>query len=628
MPISHDQCAPYLSTTLLKINGNRAPSVKTLRKAVVTQLERGSKQGNAPSARREIHKVNSEVFKRGDLRVAWVHYSEKRPPPWYIGDDLDEVRHHIVILARKGDIVALTLSDPAFRATLVAEVQRSSQSPLNSLSLLTPKQMNDAFVGEKVRTLWLSGAHRRISTKADSKILSGIDLGAALNPLEDQSYYFSSIRSTPDIAAPAGKGGGDVVVGTNPRNARVWLGPSKDWNAFIDRIGVLIDAAARATAKPLAKGSSPPVLAQPMEGVANASAAYDMAINLPEAISPGNEGNDNDPWLHEFSDAARFEVTADTGSPSFEAQIFWGSDSYGRIKYDFSASHGAKPSVKTTVLEWETDAEHQKHIRQFCIRTDLLTVYYDTGHTFSRGLFYETKFRDARFSDWCWAPLNGFRVCIEKPLDGRKLLISKIGELTDDSLFGCIVRHWPNLPSRGTPTGWLVCDDGAMESADFIHFNDKLRPPELTLVHAKGSGSDKANRGLSVSNFEIVVSQAVKNLRYLDRSHIHEKLTENSKNKIGSAVWYDGKRQQNRDGVLKALKSAGSNIKTKVCVFQPGARSTEEAKVGALLAAGKKNQKTQRLQQLDALLLAARAECLGLGADFQVIGEDDKVSKV
>jgi hypothetical protein len=29
------------------------------------------------------------------------------------------------------------------------------------------------------------------------------------------------------------------------------------------------------------------------------------------------------------------------------------------------------------------------------------------------------------------------------------------------------------------------------------------------------------------------------------------------------------------------------------------------------------------LRQLDALLLAARAECPGLGANFQVIGEDD-----
>jgi hypothetical protein len=31
----------------------------------------------------------------------------------------------------------------------------------------------------------------------------------------------------------------------------------------------------------------------------------------------------------------------------------------------------------------------------------------------------------------------------------------------------------------------------------------------------------------------------------------------------------------------------------------------------------------RRLQQLDTLLLAARVECLGLGADFFVIGEDD-----
>ena len=31
----------------------------------------------------------------------------------------------------------------------------------------------------------------------------------------------------------------------------------------------------------------------------------------------------------------------------------------------------------------------------------------------------------------------------------------------------------------------------------------------------------------------------------------------------------------------------------------------------------------RRLQQLDTLLLAARAECFGLGAEFHVIGEND-----
>ena len=95
---------------------------------------------------------------------------------------------------------------------------------------MTAKQINDAFVGDRVRTLWLSGAHRRIATKADSKILTGIELEAALNPLEDQGYYFSSVRSTLNGAALAAAAGSSVVIGANPRNARVWLGPSKDWS--------------------------------------------------------------------------------------------------------------------------------------------------------------------------------------------------------------------------------------------------------------------------------------------------------------------------------------------------------------------------------------------------------------
>ena len=154
------------------------------------------------------------------------------------------------------------------------------------------------------------------------------------------------------MAADAGT---SIVVGANPRNARVWLGPSKDWSAFIARVETVIDAAAAAITGPSASPSPLPVLALPMEGLADANSAYDIAI-IPEAISVGIEDSEEDPWLHEFSDAARFEIKPEANSPCFEAEVFWGSESYGRIKYEFSSGAGASASVKTTLLDWKADA--------------------------------------------------------------------------------------------------------------------------------------------------------------------------------------------------------------------------------------------------------------------------------
>ena len=58
--------------------------------------------------------------------------------------------------------------------------------------------INAAFVRGKAPT-WLSATHRRTTVKADSKVLSGIDLRDALNPVEDQSYYFTAARCGVDL---------------------------------------------------------------------------------------------------------------------------------------------------------------------------------------------------------------------------------------------------------------------------------------------------------------------------------------------------------------------------------------------------------------------------------------------
>lgn len=623
MAISHDNCAPFLSATFLRI-ARRPTPVATIRNAIATELKNKTAGDKGVSVRRTIRKVDSPTFKDGSVDIGWIHYSESRRPAWYLGDDLTETREQVIFIVCKGDLIALVFSDSSLRASMIAEIRKQRTTAFTGLRVLSAKQINDGFVRNRVRTLWLSGAHRRTSTKADSKTLVGIELEAALDPLEDQSYYFSSVRSTHDGERFAAVAGSNVIVGANPRNARVWIGPSHGWDAFRATIEALIDAAAEAIAKPSAAGSPLPVLASPVDGLADAREPYDMAVIVAEAVSAGVEDSSEDSWFHEFSDAARFEIMPEAGSPSFTAEVFWGREPYGRLRYEFSAATDGSASVKASLMEWNKGKVHQEEIRKICANTDALTVYFDTGHTFSQGSFYETKFRDARFTDWRWVRLNGFNVDTEKPLIEKKLNVAGIGKPDDTSLFGFVARHWPNHSVRGSPTGWLLCDDGSMESADFLHFDEQANPPTLSLIHVKGSGSAASNRGLSVSDYEIVVGQAVKNLRYLDRTHIAEKLGLESSKKISSAVWHNGKRQKNRNEILKTLEKAGSNMKKAVYIIQPRVRKTVVDQISALIAEGKPNNSdVRRLQQLDMLLLAARAECLGLGAEFFVIGEDD-----
>jgi len=420
---------------------------------------------------------------------------------------------------------------------------------------------------------------------------------------------------------PAAAGTKQPVVGANPRNARVWIGPSTNWADFATRTEALIDALASVIAVPRTTPSSLAVLAQPLDTLPGARNPYDMAVFFPEAAPTGNEDDEDIGWLHEFSDAARFELSGEADSPAFEAAVFWGNEEYGRLRYAFAAADPIEISVE--VLSWDDSKTHAAEILRYCRNSDLVTVYYDTGHTFARGMFYETRFRDAPFENWRWARLNNIDVDAEKPLDGKKLRIPGIGANDDTSLFGFVARHWPNFENHGQPSGWLACDDGSMESADFIHFDDRAGQPSLTLIHVKGSGSSAADRNLSVTDYEVVVGQAVKNLRYLDRENIGDKLEGNKGNLIGTAVWHDGVRQPNRDAFIERLKQAGSNMKRTVVVLQPRVRKRDYDATRLLPRGTGASDRARRLQQLDALLLSARAECFGLGADFFVLAHND-----
>jgi len=305
---------------------------------------------------------------------------------------------------------------------------------------------------------------------------------------------------------------------------------------------------------------------------------YDIAIVVPELALTGIAPNDGDErWLQQFSDAARFEVYAQDGSPNFEADIYWGDERLGKLGYQFEERAGGNVRLNVQKREW---GEHA--LFGICRNPDYLTIYFDTGHTFSRGHFYKTQFRDVRFVDWRWVNMaqNGIDIRREKPVDGRRFAAENIGEDDDISLFGLVARHWPDLEGRGAPTGWLVCDDGSMESADFIHLDNTSPNLHLTLIHVKGSHSVGADRGMSVSDYEVVVGQAVKNLRHIDRGLLIDKLETNKETQLRDAVWFNGERQHNRDGVLAALAAAGSKIEKTVVVLQPRVRPAHTMRFG------------------------------------------------
>lgn len=621
MSITLSDCRPYVSLALFEVAGEKAslPDCLAIREAVARRLKIATIADKNRKAIVERQVTNAgPVEVHGGATFGAIHVEEERTPGWYTGSGMTDCANHLVVIAVRGKLVALVSSDAGLRDRISGFIVSASRGALQSLRPLSREEMASAFVGSKIRTVWLSATHRSVAVKPDAKVLSGVELEAAFDPLDDQSYAYSSIR-TPSL-------GDSQAVGVNPAGARLWTGPSRNWSEFAAQIGTVFTRLETVRAKPAEAFGTVPVLALPFDGLDKVDAPYDMTAIVPELLAADYPGSGDDPWRAEFADAARFEIQPGAQGTDFTARICWGEQDYGTLRYSFEAGKSSKLKLSVAKVSWHDSLDHADSILGFCTELDHLTVYYDTGHTLSRGAFYETRFRDMPFpyEDWLWAPLHGYDVDAEKPLDGRKLDIAGIGEAEDTSLFGFVARHWPDVETAGSAQGWLLSDDGAMESADFIHLDETSGC--LSLIHVKGSSSAKSCRHLSVTDFEVVVGQAVKNLRHLDRHNLHEKLSANAGNKIGKAVWHNGVPQSDRSGFLDALAARSENAERRVVIFQPRARKEELTRVRKKIAKGtgaREDNHVRRLRQLDTLLLAARADCYKLGATFRVVGSRD-----
>jgi hypothetical protein len=535
------------------------------------------------------------------LTVGFVHYRETRRAAWTADERISDTFNHLVVVCRRHRQVAIYASDSRFRSAMSRRFRDSESLPgLGTLEEIDPLLLNAVFVRGPTRTLWLSGMHRRTSVKADTKVLSGVDLRDALDPLGDQSYYFSAARSQVKI--------GGVPVGVTPRKSSIWAGTTSAWTEFRDFVvrllGELESAVGREEA-PL------PVLAIPEIKASILGEAYEVGLQPPELLADDPSiGAEERQEMERWAFKARFEIVDSTGS-GLTAEVFLDDERLGTLVFEVEASNPARVAWSVTGTPASAAvAEELAAAQQHCEKASWLTVRYDSGHAVSDGAVFKTRFRDLPFRGFVWVDLAGFEVGREKP--GK---LDAIG--TDTSLFDWVQRNWPNVDGTGgMPGGWLACDDGAMEIADFIHLDENTSPPTLALIHVKASNSSRPERKISVAPYEVVVAQAVKNLRHLDSELLAEGLRSGMSHRVGKLVWHDRERSD-RAQMLSALGALGTNYQRRLVVFQP---QVTKARHDAARSGGE-TLEFRRLQQLDSLLLGADADAHALGAPFTVLAE-------
>jgi hypothetical protein len=591
----------------------RSEEIKPYRSVLVAQFD----EGQALSAEKVLRKLKRVLGVRvqdkgrkiiadgttSDPDGAFVHYQDRHRPLWAPEGVLDRVNYLAVVIVR-GNWVAIHTTEKSRRDSIAGALRKGK---LGALRMIPSAQLKAAFIQGKARTLWLRGTHRSTSSKPDTKVIGGTDLSAALDPIGDQTYAYSAARCEPENEAIG------TVMGVAVNKSSLWVGPSADWEEFEVTVIATLDALEASSGlayEPL------PVLADAANDLTSVENAYDLSITPPEMLQIGPA---LDPVEAEalaqmelLAFGTQFELSG-ASRTKLEAEVLRQGQLLGSVEVEF---RDGADEIETFVSGSAQPGREPEFIDVLgALRNpENLIVHFDSGHTVQDRQAFSVRHRDLPFEGWAWVPFgNQWEVAREKPPPG-----TAIGN-GDRSLFSWVLDQWPNGAGLLGGQGWLACDDRPGETADFLHVDEDEGAPILTLIHAKGAGSDSAGRELAVVPYETVSAQAVKNLRHLDT-----KLAAGTM--VGAGIpkdlslhaWHEGGPVVREDFIAR-LDALGANFRRRVVILQPHVRRDllEEVRSG-----GVNHAQFPRLRQLDTLLNAAAADCRSVGAELVVVGAE------
>lgn len=523
--------------------------------------------------------------------VQAFQYKRRATPGWTSDDSIVDIENHLVLAVALKGRLALHFSDMRLRGPIRANLGADVHAdlPLSWLFPVPRGVMSAAFLqGGETRTLWLAGTHRRSALKADSKILSGLDLDYALDPFEDQSFFWSAARSRQSQLA--------AVIGVSPASSRVWTRKAANFAQFVS---------ASADVLSRLEGTKQPVdapfryLASPLTTIkANAvHSAFDLSIMPGELAAEADGDADEASALSTLVYETNLAVTPDAGaSPSFSVDAIRNGQSLGTFHVGVAIEPGGKVTFAVDAIKaTKIDADSLKALAAQVAAGHGVNIRYDTGHSVSSRHVFAMHNRRVPFTNYEGRDFNGIDISKEKPSR-----LDRIGQ--EDSLFCWVQRQFP---------GWLACDDGSMEKADFIHLDEAIAPNVLSLIHVKGANSTAAGRGISVAAYEVVTGQAVKNLLWLNRDDLIAGLKTSAR--VSNHFWQNGAKAR-KDDFIRRLEALPANHETCVVVLQP---HVSMAALVRIKPGG--GAQSSRLDQLNTLLAGAQRTCSGVGAAFRVI---------
>lgn len=598
------QLRPYKSVLVLTFDLIDFDSAMSLLRRKLTQLitrTRGSQQVEIIADGISDDALEQMRFNLDDgesLAIDAIVSTHTQEPSWAAKDsEFRDIVNRLCIWTGRVNLVAISCD-----GALEEKIQRwLDSSPAPMFRRVSSGVLNAALLSGEARGLWLRATHGHRRTKADSKTLSGQSLRDALTPIEDSTYAMGSARAefAPDPLYSALTG----VVGVTPRRAKVWFQASESLFDYVSSVRDLLRALAACIDAGLSDDAPFPWLAAEVHDLSLVSDAYELTWCALEDL-PATEVTPDVEAAAEVLARASVVVRGTSGSANFELDVAMDGRFGGTLGCVVSSAGAV--NLNFGFRGTQTDPTVARQIQDALNGSQMLTVHYESGHAITHNAIWSATLQDAEFPGWQWFDYEGYDVCREKPTSKNPQdihdMIANPGEI---SLFSWVVSQFGDR-------GYLTCDDGANEVADFILFDS--HNDELTLIHVKAAGTSNPTRGISASKFEVVSSQAVKNLRYLDQQTLLGALAKSPVPR--PAVWLYGEREADRTDFLAHLRLRSPRAPGRVIVVQP--HITQTARTAAL--AVPTSVDGRRLRLAETLLNGARGAAVASGYDLMVGG--------
>ncbi|MDD2887304.1 MAG: hypothetical protein PHY66_05840 [Aliarcobacter sp.] len=583
MPLNLNQLTPYLSVIVLKIS-NDSFNINSLFENLAL---------NARNIQISTHSSGAIIY--------FKNYVENKKVSWTDDNNIVDRINHLMIVFKIDNYLAIYHSDNSKKNFIYKFIFRGNlEHEFKKLRLIRKEVLNAAFINNvKVKNLWLNNIDKSSDLKADSKVLSGKNLEEALDPLGDSNYTFSALKVEM----------GDESIGINTSDSKVWTKKYSDSDEYFDSLEILLNSIKDCDINNNLNFDPIRTLSNSHNDITQLNSIIDIQLSNIESFDPqSDEYNLLNNIVHLW-DNWNFIYTK--VGDTFIIEIFDGTINNNEIaRLGIRLFDNLEIIIVKAIIS--SEIEDTYNLQKVFENKNIIKFWFDNNYSLINGSIFKQKFRDVSFNKFKWTNFPNIDVSKEKPTS-----LSLIGQ--EDSLFCWVKKYWRgeenNLVdiTQQFVRGWLLCDDGSNEKADFIHISNETIPT-ISFIHAKGANSNTNSRNLSTTAYEVVISQAIKNLRYVDKNLLSETIDISPNNNVANLVWLNG-NQETRINFKNHLNSL-TTYKKRVVVLQPHLIRYKFENYN--------NTPTNRnrINQLNTLFVSTQITIQSLGAEFVVIGDD------